>query len=154
MIWKQIKDFPSYEVSDTGMVRHIKTKSEKIFYSHNKYLIASLYEKKAKKKLKRFVHVLVFEAFVREKNSNEEIHHIDKNRSNNSLENLEILETKFHRQHHFNEGRKIFANQSLTKEKVLDIKSSSLSRKELAEKYGVSYYCIYSVLKRITWQWL
>ena len=40
----------------------------------------------------------------------------------------------------------------LTAQDVLDIRSSSLSRPELAREYGVTYCSIRNVLDRVTWQ--
>ena len=54
------------------------------------YLVVGLYDKHGKNK-QIFVHVLIVEAFLRKKTKNECTNHKDRNKTNNNLNNLEIV---------------------------------------------------------------
>lgn len=97
-IWKNIKDFPNYQVSNLGNVKHIKNgllKPQKTIYG---YLSVMLYkvEKYRKTVHKQFrIHRLVLSTFDPVDNMNNlQVNHIDKNRSNNKLSNLEWTTAK------------------------------------------------------------
>jgi hypothetical protein len=89
-IWKKNENYKDYEVSNLGRVKSLKFGKEFILkQSKNKagYYLVHIKQKKY------YVHLLVAEFFLnhkplRYKNS---INHIDFNKSNNTLENLEIL---------------------------------------------------------------
>lgn len=98
-IWKEIKDYPNYQISNLGRVKALK------FYSnvHKKYYDRELI---LKEKTNRYgykfvalsnelgrknksIHRLVAEAFIKKNNNYNEVNHIDGNKSNNKVNNLE-----------------------------------------------------------------
>ena len=90
-IWKTIQDFPDYEISNLGRVKSHKRKQEVILspaeYS-NGYLFVLLYHKGIKKGC--LIHRLVLENFNPVPNmKNLQVNHLDCNRKNNELSNLE-----------------------------------------------------------------
>ena len=91
-IWKNIKGWEElYEVSNLGNVRN-KTNKKLIVGDVNNagYHRVCLYNKNNKPKKQRFFrHRLVAEHFLDNTNNLEEVNHIDKDRSNNSVFNLE-----------------------------------------------------------------
>ena len=106
-IWKDIKEYEGrYKVSNTGKVKSIKRTVEhpgsktrtfpETLLKPNKvafdYLQVTLY-KEGKRKC-RYVHNLVMEAFVGEKQEGYEVNHKDEDKSNNQLNNLEYLTRK------------------------------------------------------------
>ena len=98
--WKVIERAPNYEVSNYGRVRNIKRGTEKTVHKNNAgYHLVCLSHKN--KKYTGYIHRLVAEAFI-PTNLNKEtsvVNHKDKNRSNNSIENLEwtsSLENYYH----------------------------------------------------------
>ena len=87
-IWKQCT--PVHEVSNTGKVRNIQTKQElKLQYTTTGYLYITIrnYEGKARKHLR--VHQLVAKAFIDNPRKLSYVNHIDGNKTNNLLCNLE-----------------------------------------------------------------
>ncbi len=89
-IWKLIKSAPNYEISNDGSVRNTKTgKMLKIVTNNNGYHLVCLSYKN--KKQTAYIHRLVAEAFVVTDLDmrTSVVNHIDGNKSNNTIENLE-----------------------------------------------------------------
>lgn len=87
-IWKQIEDFPNYEVSNRGRVRNKKTgrlKTQRLG-RNERYISVWLIHNGVE--ATRRVHRLVAEAFLG-KHPNLIVNHIDGDRTNNNVENLE-----------------------------------------------------------------
>lgn len=88
--WKQIKDYPKYEVSNYGNIRN--KKSGRILKQNKNnvgYSIISL----SNKKCKTFtVHRLVAEAFLTKIEGKNEINHLDENKQNNRVDNLQYCD--------------------------------------------------------------
>lgn len=85
-IWRLVDDFPTYQISSHGRVMN---KLGKILTaeSENKYYRVKLYLNRNKSK-KYLVHRLVALAFIPNPSNKPCIDHIDKNRINNSVDNL------------------------------------------------------------------
>lgn len=87
-IYKDIKNYEDlYEVSDTGLVRN-KVSGKILKPGRNKcgYLYVNLCKDGKYKSIR--VHRLVAEAFIPNLDNKPEVDHIDKNRSNNNVDNL------------------------------------------------------------------
>ena len=85
--WKQIKDYPEYLVSNTGFV-----KRETFFLKPNArgqggYFSVSLSKDGIVTAF--YIHRLVAEAFIPNPENKYSVNHIDGNRYNNRIENLE-----------------------------------------------------------------
>lgn len=111
------------------------------------------------------LHRLVLETFNPIDNSKEmEVNHIDGDKSNNKLENLEWCIGSFNVRHCLETGLKIPArgeqvgSNKLTEKEVMEIcellKNSNLSLREIGEKYQVSRYCIHDIKRKKSWSWL
>lgn len=91
--WKPIKGFPNYEVSDLGSVRSLnwrgKGNSQRLFLKpHNKgYLQVELANERGRKTF--LVHRLVADAFIPNPDHYPLVNHLDADRTNNRVENLE-----------------------------------------------------------------
>lgn len=94
-IWKEIKGYENYKVSNLGNVINSDTNKQlKKCFSSNGYFIVQLYKDK-KPKCQR-VHQLVFENFTGIKSSIKfVIDHKDNNRINNNINNLQIVTTRY-----------------------------------------------------------
>lgn len=91
-MWKTINTNPDYEVSEDGQVRNKKTKFIlKGIEDKDGYLRVHLYNPTKN----HYVHRLVALAFLGEPKENQtEVHHIDGNRKNNQLSNLQWVTRK------------------------------------------------------------
>lgn len=111
------------------------------------------------------VHRLVLETFNPIENcENLEVNHIDGDKSNNCLTNLEWSTGSLNVRHSIETGLKIpakgtqVAGNKLSEEEVLEIceliKNSKLSLQQIGDKYGVSKYCVFDIKRKKSWAWL
>lgn len=99
-IWKTVKDYEGlYEVSNLGRIKSLPRngtiKEEKILKQYEDrygYFYVGLRNKKQKKNK---VHRLVAEAFINNKENLSQINHIDENKKNNRVDNLEWCSPKY-----------------------------------------------------------
>ena len=90
MEWKTIEGYEQYEVSnEQGLVRNKKTGRILKQWESRGYLQVRLYGDNGKKTCS--VHRLVATAFIPNPNNLTDVNHIDENKLNNSVSNLEWL---------------------------------------------------------------
>ena len=136
MRWLPIKNFENmYEVSDTGLVRSIDRvclgKDGNIYPCKGKikatapnknvqYMQVELYKNNVS--YHRYVHRLVAEAFIPNPDNLPEVNHIDGNRQNNVVSNLEWVTRTGNVEHAIRTGLKKYSNRISEEEflKVLD----------------------------------
>lgn len=88
-IWKDIDGFGNvYQVSSYGRVRH-KQNGIKTFTETNGYYKVNLYDKEKKSYKRCRVHRVVASAFIENPNNYKEVNHIDEDKHNNNVSNLE-----------------------------------------------------------------
>ena len=100
--WVGIPGFSKYEISDLGRVRHIRHKKVLSYnYATNGYPQVNLsWDGKKTGSVCKCVHHLMLVAFKIDRPAGYEINHIDCNKENCSLSNLEVLSRKDHRRLH------------------------------------------------------
>lgn len=95
--WKDIEGYEGlYQISDLGRVKSLKYGRETLLnpYRNNKgYLGVSLHKDKIRKTPK--VHRLVAQAFLPNPENLLEINHIDEDKTNNRVDNLEWCDRKY-----------------------------------------------------------
>lgn len=102
-IWKPIKDYENYEVSNLGKVKSLnynRTGEEKILKPRKDkdgYLYVGLYKSGKRKFFK--IHRLVATAYIFNPDDKPQINHIDCNRQNNCVENLEWCSLAYNTKH-------------------------------------------------------
>lgn len=98
--WKKIEGFPNYSVSNLGRVRNDK-KNRIMEYSYNakKYYRVAL--SKNNKRYARLVHRLVAEAFIPNPDNKPQVNHIDGNKVNNCVNNLEWATNQENQDHYW-----------------------------------------------------
>ena len=108
-VWKRIKHYTNYEISDLGNVRRIlkkgTSKNLKAVDNGNGYMRLNLY--KNGKQSKYYIHRLVAEAFLPNRNKYPEVHHKDHDKTNNTLSNLEWVTSEENNAHKVVHYRKL-----------------------------------------------
>lgn len=155
-IWKDIRGFEGwYQVSSLGRVRSLDR-----FISHyrggKRLYKGSLVKSQDKRgynqvRLKKDgksyyfqVHRLVAIEFIDDTKQNLQVNHIDGNKKNNNLDNLEWVTPSENIQHALKIGR--FSDvQKLKAEDVLKIRDSKKPLRSLGSEYGVSSVIIHRV---------
>ena len=95
-IWKDIYGFPYYQVSNLGRVRSFKWGKERILSPKkikNDYLQVGLC--KNDKRYWKCIHRLVAEAFLDNPNNLPQVNHINENKTDNRVENLEYCSMEY-----------------------------------------------------------
>jgi hypothetical protein len=160
--WRAIVNFPNYMVSDEGHVRSIKRRRLKALVKNKRgYVQVNLYRHG---RVKNFlVHRLVAQAFLGDIPRGWEVNHIDGNKINNHLPNLELVSAAQNR-HHARmvglvkpmRGEKNL-NAKLTEDQVRSMRSLREQRVpvvELARRFEVTPRAVYAILSRKTWSHL
>lgn len=108
-IWKDAIGYEGiYQVSNFGRVKNIKTKRILKQYNIRGYLCVYLYSYKNKRK-KYYVHRLVALNFIPNPEGYEEVNHIDEDKTNNKVNNLEWC-TKLYNANFGNRKQRISKN--------------------------------------------
>ena len=170
-VWKPIEEFKGlYEISNFGNVRSVdryieysngysrfyKGKLKKTKLATNKYVLVGL--NKDKKEYTRLVHRFVAKAFIDNPYNKHCVNHIDGNKLNNHVDNLEWCTHSENNTHAVQTGLKPIGSKSynskLTEKDVIAIRRLARVReqKEIAEAYGVSRSCICTIVSRQKWK--
>lgn len=101
-IWAKVKEDPRYEVSNLGRVRNSETGRvlKQMLNQEHGYLRVNICGGH------RYVHRLVADAFYDGEHKNMDVNHIDGNKANNALSNLEYCTRKDNIRHAFINGLK------------------------------------------------
>lgn len=172
--WRDIKDFEGiYQVSNMGRVRSVehdivmrnnavKHIGQKVLKLHeggnNPYLQAYLH--KDKKVQNKLVHRLVVSTFIGEIPDGYEVNHINGNKQDNRVANLEIVTSKENKAHAmriglFNPHGENQGGARLTNVQAADIRRKyirgKIRQKDLANEYNVSQNVIFKIVNNITY---
>lgn len=176
-IWKNIPKYENYKISNFGNVKRLARKiikkgtnktviiSEKLLNQRNSkgYQVVSLRNCDGRKTLK--VHRLVLLTFKPNKNEClQQCNHIDGNKRNNHLDNLEWCTPSQNKKHAFKIGLQkpvIGENHGMAKLKSNDIseirelyKTNKYYQKQIAEMFGISQQQVSNIVSYKKWSWL
>lgn len=169
-IWKDIEGYEGkYQISTFGRVKSMERKSrnrcgsyvrkEKILKPINHrqgYLKVNINRNK-----RDFIHRLVAKTFIPNPLNKEQVNHIDDNKSNNFINNLEWVTNGENVKKAYETGRikklcgELNPSATLTLDKVKIIRSkfkSGLKMKNIANEFNVSYSAINRIINNETWQ--
>ena len=121
MEWRTITEASNYEVSTNGQVRNRTTKKIlKGRLSKNGYLQVSIKIDATQKFCNRYIHRLValafvvgYRDFIQNPNNKREVNHIDGNKENNTLSNLEWVTSSENQKHRHLIGNKKTSNRHI-----------------------------------------
>lgn len=158
-IWKDIDGYKGkYQISNLGRVKSLKCNRERILKfttMHKGYHAVSFDNYKNRKTFR--VHRLVAQAFIPNPKNKPQVNHIDGNKLNNSINNLEWVSPAENIKHasdnNLLKGIKgeLNYNSKLTREDVIYIRNSNLPQIRLAEKFNVHRITISDVIHKRTW---
>ena len=152
MNWKDVKSYEGlYLVSDTGIVKSLprNTTNGKIMSNKKEkggYLSVIL-SKDGVVKTKK-THVLVAEAFIPNPKNKPQVNHIDGDKSNNNVNNLEWCTASENALHAYNVLNIKGGNSKYSDEFKLEIKKELLKGvgiRKLSRDFGVSTTTIYNI---------
>ena len=130
-IWKLVADYPNYSVSNYGRVRNNKTgyilKPLEVGFG---YVVVELWNKNGPKSKK--IHRLVAEAFLPNPDKKTQVNHIDGNKKNNRLDNLEWVTASENMKHSYDS--KIRVPHQERPVRIVETGEIFKSVKECAEK--------------------
>lgn len=159
---KAVKGYEGlYEVDTQGNVYSLIQNSSrrkrvlKPYKTHDGYLKVNLYDSAGKYK-KFFVHRLVAGAFIDNPEEYTEVNHIDCDKLNNTVVNLEWVDRMTNLIHSYEHGKKRcgenHGGHKLTWDDVHEIRKKELSQKELAKKFGVARSTISAIQSFKLWK--
>lgn len=131
-VMKAIKQYPNYFVTKEGLVFSSKTnKFLKFSYDQQGYQRVGLYIGNYKTKTIK-VHRLVAETFIDNPLNKKDVNHIDGDKSNNNVENLEWCTRSENIKHAFNNGLKIITEKQ--KNRFIEMTKSQIGSKNPAAR--------------------
>lgn len=158
MEYFKIAKLENFEISKSGVIRNCNTLKIKSQYvsSTGYYMISVSINNKTKPYR---VHRLLAETFIPKKDGCLFVNHIDGNKLNNSLENLEWCTHLENMQHAFRTGLANNSNEKngmskLNTNDVVEIKTmlkNGISQYKIAEKFNVSRSSILKIKLGKTW---
>lgn len=150
--WKAIEKNPNYEISTFGNVRRASTKKVlSLDLMKTGYYRVRLRLGLQKGKDRFTVHRLVAETFVPNPENHPCVNHIDGNKTNNRIENLEWCSYSYNNKHAYDTGLKTPYQQRIKEHDMREIeklKASGISVAKIAELYGVTPSAIYDLRHR------
>ena len=169
-VWKDIEGYEGiYQISNTGQVKSLARKCsgrysnreiiKKPFVEKDGYFTVGLY-KDGKYRYCR-VHRLVAIAFIPNPNNYPEVNHIDENKQNNNVENLEWCTTRYnltygHRldcaRGERNHRHKLTADQVKEIRRVYKKGDLEYGQSALGKKYGIAHGSIAAIVQGKSWK--
>ena len=171
-VFVDIQGYEGYQVSNLGRVRSLdrfitrKNSNDKVI--KGKILTPTLHKKGyyyvrlgSKGHQKHFyIHRLVATAFISNPDNKPQVNHINGNKADNNVCNLEWVTALENMAHAFNEGLGACGERQwqakLYPDKVKEIRNllseDNLSLKEICNIYGVNYRTIYNIKIGRTWK--
>lgn len=133
-IWKDIPNYKGYQVSNLGNVKNVNT--EKILKGGIKRGYREVILIKDNKRKYKLVHRLVAETFIPNMNDYPQVNHIDGNKLNNNISNLEWCTRSENMKHAYKIGleKPLYA---INNPRAKRVKQYDLNNKLIKEYHGI-----------------
>lgn len=167
ILWRPVLGFEHrYEVSESGEVRSL---SDRRWYHrltqhkiNSRYVVVYCHDPVTGKNNIRLVHRLVAEVHIPNPDKLAEVNHIDGNKLNNAVSNLEWVSREDNKKHAVKHGLTARGEKhrscKLTEDKVrairVDLQLGSLTLDEIAGKHGTTFQNISCIKRGKSWAWL
>lgn len=168
-IWKDVVGYEGlYKVSNLGNIKSFHSSQNRPAAERNVhpsnakgYMRIGLYKNKQCKR--KYVHRIVAEAFIPNPDNKPEVNHINGDKTNNKLDNLEWVTASENSYHAVGLGLKYgpkgeqHGASKLTEQNVLEAKilrAEGWMYSSLSRKYGVTEYAINAAINGKTWKHL
>lgn len=163
-IWRPVAGWPGYEVSNLGSVKSYKKNKKAgrlltVFNHRDGYRV--VYLSIGRTAFQKFIHRLVAKAFIPNPENKKQVNHIDGDKANNYVSNLEWNTRSENLLHAFRIGLKVGLNGSdnpvakLTEAQVLEMRGDyakgGVGQVEMGKRYGVSQAVVSDILLRKRW---
>ena len=163
-IWKKLKNYEdSHEVSNLGQIRTfdrvLKTKTGLRKYKGK--LLALTFRKKDEyvkvcicnkgKETCEYLHRLVAQTFIDNSENKEQVNHINGNKRDNRVENLEWATQNENQLHACKNGLK---PSKLTESDVLKIRNDKRTGSEIAKDYNIAFQTVSEIKNKKIWAWV
>ncbi len=165
--WRPVLGYEGiYAVSSAGAVRRIGVQVRGAHVGHDLrwqrsstgYPMVNLF--RDRKRSQRSVHSIVAEAFIGPRPEGKEVNHIDANRWNPHISNLEYVTRAENGAHMRRIGNANYAvgeaaaRAKLTEAQVYEIRAATGSLYAIADRYGVHHTTVRDIRHRYTWKHL
>lgn len=164
--WRQVVGWPAYEVSDIGNVRRVggqrlprNNRQRRLKKCKTGYLEVALWSGQSRMGY-YLVHRLVAAAFIGEPKGRD-VNHIDADRTNNRVANLEYVTKRQNVYHCMALGRHARGTRihgsTLNEALVREIRkrlATGAKQLHVANALGVSHMSVHNVANNKTWSWL
>ena len=149
----RLHKFPKYSITEEGVVHNIRTKAiVKPRISKIGYYVLSLYKQSNTNNYDVYLHRLLAETFIPNPDNKPTVNHIDGNKLNNHLSNLEWAtyseNIKHAYKHNLNHSNKVDLADTTLQERLWNDYIKHVSLTELTEKYKCSLTSISVYLNR------
>ena len=162
----KLQDFPLFTSGGTKkqeiISRLVKGKQMKTTLANNGYLVVGLY--KDKKPYQKLVHRLVAETFIENPDNKLTVNHIDSNKQNNMVDNLEWATQKENVMHCIKKGvkctmckSKYCNNTKIDKEKILaaiEYRNQNMTYEKIGELLGENRKTISNIINKKSHKWI
>lgn len=105
------------------------------------------------------IHRLVAIHFIDNPNGYSCVNHLDNNRSNNNMDNLEWCSHEMNSAHMKSQNRQAFGEKNAKAKlkesdvtEIINLRSCGLTLQAIADRYSVTKQSIHSIVKQKTWQ--
>lgn len=156
-----MKIHPEYSITELGIITSNKTGKVISVFNRHKYLAVALGSNRGTQKI-YYLHRLLAHEFIPNPHGYPIINHIDGNKLNNDISNLEWTTYSGNNKHSILMGAQIFKygeehhSSKLTSAKVLEIRKllieNEIPQQKIADYFGVSRGCILGIHSGKTWQ--